>query len=84
MNNLFHKSQHGFRAGFSCEAALHELISSFKLNNQKELVNILKRKTPNRIILKRKIGVKKNRLLCIYTIIKIFVFHFMVLIKNKI
>jgi hypothetical protein len=29
-NNLFHKSQHGFREGYSCESVIHELISSFE------------------------------------------------------
>jgi hypothetical protein len=35
-NTLFHKSQHGFRDGFSCESALHGLISSFKANIEKK------------------------------------------------
>jgi hypothetical protein len=30
-NRLFHKSQHGFRAGYSCESALHELIFKSKM-----------------------------------------------------
>ncbi len=32
LNNLFHKAQHGFRSGFSCETALHEVISSWRNN----------------------------------------------------
>jgi hypothetical protein len=40
INGLFHKSQHGFRAGYSCETAMHELISSFKLNQQKQSNNL--------------------------------------------
>jgi hypothetical protein len=39
-NTLFHKSQHGFRAGFSCESALHELISLFKTNIEKKWLNV--------------------------------------------
>jgi hypothetical protein len=34
-NQLFHKSQHGFRAGYPCELALHEMISSFKSKLEK-------------------------------------------------
>ena len=40
LNNLLHKPQHGFRTGFSCETALHELVSAFKLSNQKKLINL--------------------------------------------
>jgi hypothetical protein len=40
-NALFHKSQHGFRAGFSCKSALHELISSFKTNIDKKRLNLV-------------------------------------------
>ena len=29
LNNLFHSSQHGFRSGFSCETALHEIINKW-------------------------------------------------------
>jgi hypothetical protein len=37
---LFHKSQHGFRAGFSCETALHELISNWRNNINHDLINL--------------------------------------------
>ena len=39
--NLLCISQHGFRAGHSCETALHELISSCLINLDKSLINLL-------------------------------------------
>jgi hypothetical protein len=39
-NRLFHKSQHGFRAGYSCESALHEHISAFKSKMEKKQLNL--------------------------------------------
>ena len=39
-NNLFHKSQHGFREGYSCESAIHELISALKSNIGQKLTNM--------------------------------------------
>ena len=38
-NNLFHKAQRGFRSGFSCETALHELISSWRINACNGFIN---------------------------------------------
>ena len=38
-NKLFHESQHGFRSGFSCETALHELISKWRNNLNNGLIN---------------------------------------------
>lgn len=40
VNKLFNNSQHGFRAGFSCETALHELISKWRNNMNKGLLNL--------------------------------------------
>ena len=34
LNELFHPSQHGFRKNYSCETALHEIIS--KLNDTRD------------------------------------------------
>jgi hypothetical protein len=39
-NQLFHKSQHGFRAGYSYESALYESISSFKSKLEKKQLNL--------------------------------------------
>jgi hypothetical protein len=39
-NELFHKSQHGFRSGFSCETALHELITNWLNNINSKLFNL--------------------------------------------
>ena len=39
-NKLFHESQHGFRSGFSCETALHELISKWRNNLNNGLINL--------------------------------------------
>ena len=39
-NKLFHKSHHGFRSGFSCETALHELISKWRNNFNNGLINL--------------------------------------------
>jgi hypothetical protein len=40
-NKLFYAGQHGFRTGFSCESALHELISDINLNQDKKLITML-------------------------------------------
>ena len=40
-NNLFHALQHGFRTGFSCETALHELISKLITNIENKLSNLI-------------------------------------------
>jgi hypothetical protein len=40
LNNLYPKSQHGFRTGFSRATAFHDLISAFKLSNQKKQINL--------------------------------------------
>jgi hypothetical protein len=40
VNKLFNNSQHGFRAGFSCETALHELIPKWRNNMNKGLLNL--------------------------------------------
>jgi hypothetical protein len=39
-NELFHKSQHGFRSGFSCETALQELITNWRNNINSKLFNL--------------------------------------------
>jgi hypothetical protein len=39
-NNLFDKSQHGFREGYSCESAIHELISALKTNIGQKLTHM--------------------------------------------
>ena len=39
-NKFFHESQHGFRSGFSCETALHELISKWRNNLNNGLINL--------------------------------------------
>jgi hypothetical protein len=39
-NELFHKSQQGFRSGFSCETALHELITNWRNNINSKLFNL--------------------------------------------
>ena len=38
---LFYAGQHGFRKGFSCETALHELVSDINLNQDKKLITML-------------------------------------------
>ena len=40
-NNLFFKSQHGFRSSYSCETALHELISVLNSNFDNKLSSML-------------------------------------------
>jgi hypothetical protein len=40
-NNLFFNGQHGFRAGFSCESALHELISDLNVARDRRLLILL-------------------------------------------
>jgi len=40
-NNLFHPSQHGFRKNFSCESALHEIISELNDAKDKRLIALL-------------------------------------------
>ena len=40
-NKLFYAGQHGFRKGFSCETALHELLSEINNNLDKRLINML-------------------------------------------
>ena len=40
-NNLFYSGQHGFRKNFSCETALHELISEINNNQASKLITIL-------------------------------------------
>jgi len=40
-NNLFFIGQHGFRKNFSCETALHELISLINNSLDKRLINLL-------------------------------------------
>ena len=40
-NKLFYAGQHGFRKGFSCESALHELVSDIYLNQNKKLITML-------------------------------------------
>ena len=39
--NIFTEHQHGFRKGFSCETALHELISDLNLARNKKLISVL-------------------------------------------
>ena len=41
INNLFFHGQHGFRGGYSCESALHELISKCMENKYKRMINCL-------------------------------------------
>ena len=41
VNKLFYVGQHGFRKGFSCESALHELVTDINLNQDKRLITIL-------------------------------------------
>ena len=40
-NNLFHPSQHGFRKNYSCESALHEIISESNDAKDKRLIALL-------------------------------------------
>ena len=40
-NNLFHPSQHGFRKNYSCESALHEIISELNDAKDKRLIALL-------------------------------------------
>ena len=40
-NKLFYNCQHGFRANFSCETALHEVISKINNNTDKKLISLL-------------------------------------------
>ena len=40
-NNLFYSGQHGFRKGFSCESALHELISEINTNQDMRKITLL-------------------------------------------
>ena len=40
-NKLFFAGQHGFRKHFSCESALHELLSDLNKNQEKKLISIL-------------------------------------------
>ncbi len=38
-NQLFYNGPHGFRNGYSCETALHEIINQQKTNEENELIN---------------------------------------------
>ena len=40
-NKLFYSGQHGFRKGYSCESALHELITDINTNQDNRLITIL-------------------------------------------
>ena len=40
-NNLFHPCQHGFRKNYSCETALHEIISELNNAKDKRLIALL-------------------------------------------
>ena len=40
-NNLLFNGQHGFRAGHSCETALHEFTSAINSNTDKHLISLL-------------------------------------------
>ena len=40
-NNLFHPGQHRFRKNFSCESALHEIISELNDAKEKRLIALL-------------------------------------------
>ena len=40
-NKLLYEGQHGFRKGFSCESALHEIISKINSARDKRLITLL-------------------------------------------
>jgi hypothetical protein len=40
-NKLFFVGQHGFRSGYSCETALHELLTDVNCARDKRLITLL-------------------------------------------
>ena len=41
IENPFHRTQHGFRNGFSCDTALHSIVNTLERNKKNRMISVL-------------------------------------------